>query len=175
MQCGFWTARKSNTKFFNMNAMNLSTDFTQQRKPARPVEQSFKTLVAQGKSKQYYVLVLPIAEEVDLKKAAKAVGEKSIEMIHVKDITAVSGYVRGGCSPIGMKKQYPTVIQECAANFDKVYVSGGRIGTTLCMAPGGSEKGQQSGVCGFYSVKTEKTVWKQTRTKKKVLVCFFLL
>ena len=78
---------------------------------------------------------LPIAEEVDLKKAAKAVGEKSIEMIHVKDITAVSGYVRGGCSPIGMKKQYPTVIQECAANFDKVYVSGGRIGTTLCMAP----------------------------------------
>ena len=56
-------------------------------------------------------------------------------MIHVKDITAVSGYVRGGCSPIGMKKQYPTVIQECAAQFDKVYVSGGRIGTTLCMAP----------------------------------------
>ena len=86
-------------------------------KTGAPVEQSFKTLVAQGKSKQYYVLVLPIAE------------------IHVKDITAVSGYVRGGCSPIGMKKQYPTVIQECAANFDKVYVSGGRIGTTLCMAP----------------------------------------
>ena len=94
-------------------------------KTGAPVEQSFKTLVAQGKSKQYYVLVLPIAEEVDLKKAAKAVGEKSIEMIHVKDITAV----------IGMKKQYPTVIQECAAQFDKVYVSGGRIGTTLCMAP----------------------------------------
>ena len=91
-------------------------------KTGAPVEQSFKTLVAQGKSKQYYVLVLPIAEEVDLKKAAKAVGEKSIEMIHVKDIT-------------GMKKQYPTVIQECAAQFDKVYVSGGRIGTTLCMAP----------------------------------------
>ena len=104
-------------------------------KTGAPVEQSFKTLVAQGKSKQYYVLVLPIAEEVDLKKAAKAVGEKSIEMLHVKDITAVSGYVRGGCSPIGMKKQYPTVIQECAAQFDKVYVSGGRIGTTLCMAP----------------------------------------
>ena len=77
-------------------------------KTGAPVEQSFKTLV---------------------------VGEKSIEMIHVKDITAVSGYVRGGCSPIGMKKQYPTVIQECAADFDKVYVSGGRIGTTLCMAP----------------------------------------
>ena len=116
MQCGFWTARKSNTKFFNMNAMNLSTGFTQQRKPARRSSSRLKRLWHR-------------------KKAAKAGGEKSIEMIHVKDITAVSGYVRGGCSPIGMKKQYPTVIQECAANFDKVYVSGGRIGTTLCMAP----------------------------------------
>ena len=95
----------------------------------------FKTLVTRGASKSYFVFVIPVAEELDLKKAAKAVGEKSIEMIHVKDITAVSGYVRGGCSPIGMKKQYPTVIQECAAQFDKVYVSGGRIGTTLCMAP----------------------------------------
>lgn len=76
-------------------------------------------------------------------------GEKSIEMIHVKDITAVSGYVRGGCSPIGMKKQYPTVIQECAANFDKVYVSGGRIGTTLCMGAGGSEEGQRAEYADF--------------------------
>mgnify|MGYP000808315988 CR=1 FL=1 len=98
-------------------------------------EQVFKTLVTKGASGGYYVFDIPVAENLDLKKAAKAVGEKSIEMIHVKDITAVSGYVRGGCSPIGMKKQYPTVIQECAANFDKVYVSGGRIGTTLCMAP----------------------------------------
>ena len=64
-----------------------------------PVEQSFKTLVMQGKSKQYYVFVLPIAEEVDLKVAAKTVGEKSVEMIHVKDITAITGYVRGGCTP----------------------------------------------------------------------------
>mgnify|MGYP002465047546 CR=1 FL=1 len=134
MQCGFWTARKSNTKFFNMNAMNLSTGFTQQRKPTCLYDAVIQASI-KNPQQQYYVLVLPIAEEVDLKKAAKAVGEKSIEMIHVKDITAVSGYVRGGCSPIGMKKQYPTVIQECAANFDKVYVSGGRIGTTLCMAP----------------------------------------
>ena len=72
-----------------------------------PVEQSFKTLVMQGKSKQYYVFVLPIAEEVDLKVAAKTVGEKSVEMIHVKDITAITGYVRGGCTPLGMKKQFP--------------------------------------------------------------------
>ena len=98
-------------------------------------EQVFKTLVTKGAGGGYYVFDIPVAENLDLKKAAKAVGEKSIEMIHVKDITAVSGYVRGGCSPIGMKKQYPTVIQECAAQFDKVYVSGGRIGTTLCMAP----------------------------------------
>lgn len=73
-------------------------------KTGAPVEQSFKTLVAQGKSKEYYVLVIPIAEEVDLKAAARVLGEKSIEMIHVKDITAVTGYVRGGCSPLGMKR-----------------------------------------------------------------------
>ena len=97
-------------------------------KTGAPVEQSFKTLVAQGKSKQYYVLELPIAEEVDLKKAAKAVGEKSIEMIHVKDITAVSGYVRGGCSPIGMKKFFTTTIHETAPLYDTIFFSGGRIG-----------------------------------------------
>ena len=83
-------------------------------KTGAPVEQSFKTLVAQGKSKEYYVLVIPIAEEVDLKAAARVLGAKSIEMIHVKDITAVTGYVRGGCSPLGMKKKYKTIIQESA-------------------------------------------------------------
>ena len=100
-----------------------------------PVEQSFKTLVAKGKSGQYYVFVLPIAKEVDLKKAARTVGEKSVEMIHVKDITAVTGYVRGGCSPIVMKKQFPTVVEQSAGQFDRIYVSGGRIGTTLVLAP----------------------------------------
>ena len=100
-----------------------------------PVEQSFKTLVMQGKSKQYYVYVVPIAEEVDLKKAAKAVGEKSVEMIHVKDITKVTGYVRGGCSPLGMKKQYKTVIHNSADQYEKIYISGGRIGITLALNP----------------------------------------
>ena len=104
-------------------------------KTGAPVEQSFKTLVAQGKSKEYYVLVIPIAEEVDLKKAAKVLGEKSIEMIHVKDITKVTGYVRGGCSPLGMKKLYPTIIQESAETFDMIYVSGGRIGYTIKVNP----------------------------------------
>lgn len=100
-----------------------------------PVEQSFKTLVMKGKSNQHYVFVIPIAEEVDLKAAAKAAGEKSIEMIPVKDITAVTGYVRGGCSPLGMKKQFPTFVHETAASFDKIYISGGRIGTTIVVNP----------------------------------------
>lgn len=100
-----------------------------------PVEQSFKTLVAQGKSGGYYVFVIPIAEEVDLKTAAKSVGEKSVEMIHVKDITAVTGYVRGGCSPLGMKKQFPTVIHSSAEQFTEIYVSGGRIGTSIKVSP----------------------------------------
>ena len=104
-------------------------------KTGAPVEQSFKTLVAQGKTGGYYVFVIPIAEEVDLKAAAKAVKEKSVEMIHVKDITTVTGYVRGGCSPLGMKKQFPTVIHESAREFEEIYVSGGRIGTTIKLNP----------------------------------------
>ena len=100
-----------------------------------PVEQSFKTLVARGKSGQYYVYVIPIAREVDLKLAAKAAGEKSVEMIHVKEINAITGYIRGGCSPIGMKKQFPTFIHESAEKYGEIYISGGRIGTTLCLSP----------------------------------------
>ena len=100
-----------------------------------PVEQSFKTLVMQGKSRKYYVFVIPIAEEVDLKIAAKTVEEKSVEMIHVKDLTAITGYVRGGCSPLGMKKQFPTVIHSSAENYSEIYISGGRIGTTIQLNP----------------------------------------
>lgn len=104
-------------------------------KTGAPVEQSFKTLVAQGKSRQYYVFVVPIAEEVQLKQAAKAVGEKSVELIPVKEITNVTGYVRGGCSPLGMKKLFPTIIHQTAETYDKIYISGGRIGTSLCLNP----------------------------------------
>lgn len=104
-------------------------------KTGAPVEQSFKTLVMQGKTGEYYVFVIPIAEEVDLKEAAKAVGEKSVEMIHVKDITKITGYVRGGCSPLGMKKQFQTVIHESAKNYPKIYISGGRIGTSIKVNP----------------------------------------
>lgn len=100
-----------------------------------PVEASFKTLVMRGKSGQYYVFVVPIANEVDMKKAAREVGEKSVEMIHVRDLTGITGYVRGGCSPLGMKKQFPTVLHRTAQTFDRIYISGGRVGLTLCLSP----------------------------------------
>lgn len=104
-------------------------------KTGAPVEQSFKTLVAQGKSRDYYVFVIPIAEEVQLKTAAKAVGEKSVEMIHVKDINKITGYIRGGCSPVGMKKQYRTIIHSSAQYLNEIYISGGRIGATIKLSP----------------------------------------
>lgn len=98
-------------------------------------DESFKTLVAVGKSSNYFVFVIPIDKELDLKKAAKVVGEKNMEMLHVKDINKVTGYVRGGCTPIGMKKQYKTVLHNSIMNYDKVIISGGRIGTQLVLAP----------------------------------------
>ena len=104
-------------------------------KTGAPAEQTYKTLVIQGKSKQYYVFVIPIAKEVDLKAAARSVGEKSVEMIHVKDITKVSGYVRGGCSPLAMKKTYRTFIEESALLFDTICFSGGKIGVQIEMDP----------------------------------------
>ena len=91
----------------------------------------YKTITTVGKSGGYYVFVVPIEKEVDRKAAAKAVGEKAVDMIHVKDITKITGYVRGGCSPIGMKKPFPTVFDASAGNFQEIYVSGGRIGLTL--------------------------------------------
>ncbi len=99
------------------------------------VEYVFKTLVTQGKSGGYYVFVIPAAEELDLKKAARACGEKAVEMIAVKDINRVTGYVRGGCSPVGMKKPYPTFIDETAQLCDRIYVSAGRIGQQLHIDP----------------------------------------
>lgn len=98
-------------------------------------DSSFKTLVLVGKSKSYYVFALPVDKELDMKKAARTVGEKSLEMVHVKDINAVTGYIRGGCTPIGMKKQYRTVIHETAQIFDRIIVSGGKLGTQLELAP----------------------------------------
>ena len=95
----------------------------------------FKTLVTRGASKGIYVFVIPVAEELDLKKAAKAVGEKSIAMVHVGEINALTGYVRGGCSPIGMKKQYKTVYHSSILSQDTVLVSAGKIGQQVELSP----------------------------------------
>lgn len=92
--------------------------------PAR----TFKTLVTIGKSRNHYVFMVPVAEELDLKKAAAAVGEKAIEMIKSKELLPLTGYIHGGCSPIGMKKQFRTVIHETAPSFDTILFSAGRIG-----------------------------------------------
>ena len=95
----------------------------------------FKTLVARGGKGGLYVFVIPVAEELDLKKCAGAVGEKKVEMIHVKELLGLTGYIRGGCSPIGMKKKYPTYIDEIATLFDRIYVSAGMRGQQLILDP----------------------------------------
>ena len=115
-----------------------------------PHDQSFKTLVMRGKSGGYYVYVVPIEQEVDRKAAAAAVGEKTVDMIHVKELTPLTGYIRGGCSPLGMKKAFPTVFDSSAANFEKIYVSGGRVGLTLLVPLEGLlsvTKGKLSDIC----------------------------
>ena len=100
-----------------------------------PHEKVYKTLVTQGTSKNYFVFVIPIAEELDMKKAAKSVGEKSVSMIPVKDITAVTGYIRGGCTAIGMKKQYITRIDSSAESLDKIYDREGKRGSQILLSP----------------------------------------
>ena len=104
-------------------------------KIVRNHEEVFKTLVTQGSSGEIYIFIIPVAEELDFKKAAKAAGEKKVEMIHVKDITKYTGYIRGGCSPIGMKKSYPTFIDEIATILDRIIVSGGKIGVQIELKP----------------------------------------
>ena len=96
----------------------------------------YKTLVTRGASKANYVFVVPVLSELDLKKAAKTVGEKSIELLHVAEINAVTGYIRGGCSPVGMKKQFPTVFHRSALDQETILVSAGKIGFQVEVRPG---------------------------------------
>lgn len=103
-------------------------------KIGRKTEEVYKTLVAQGTSREIYVFVIPVEQELDLKKAAKAAGEKKVEMIPVKDIQKWTGYIRGGCSPIGMKKDYRTFIDSSANQLDSIVVSGGKIGVQIHLA-----------------------------------------
>lgn len=100
----------------------------------------FKTLVTQGKSNQYYVFVIPVKRELDLKKAAKAVSEKSISMIPQKELLPLTGYVHGGCSPIGMKKSFPTTIHETAQEYEEIFFSAGKVGYQVEVAVKDLEK-----------------------------------
>ncbi len=102
-----------------------------------PVEKVFKTLVTQGTSREYYVFIIPVAAELDLKAAARAVDEKAVDMIKVTDINKVTGYIRGGCSPIGMKKLYKTVLDSSAQTYDTIIVSAGKIGCQIELNPSG--------------------------------------
>ena len=105
------------------------------REMGQPAERVFKTLVTVGKSGKNYVFMVPVAEELDLKKAAKAVGEKAVAMIKSKELLPLTGYIHGGCSPIGMKKQLPTVIHETAELYDTIFYSGGRVGFQVETSP----------------------------------------
>ena len=102
--------------------------------------QAFKTLVTVGKTGKNYVFVVPVNKELDLKKAAKAVGEKKIEMLKSKELLPLTGYIHGGCSPIGMKKFFKTTIDETAKNYDTIMFSGGKIGYQVELALGDLEK-----------------------------------
>jgi len=98
-------------------------------------EKVFKTLVTQGKSGVYYVFVIPVVAELDLKKAAKVAGEKAVSMIKQKELLPLTGYVHGGCSPVGMKKRFPVFIHETAIGYERVFVSAGRVGFQIELAP----------------------------------------
>lgn len=104
-------------------------------KIGRPVEQVYKTLVAQGASREYFVFVIPVAAELDLKAAARAVNEKAMVMIKVADINKVTGYIRGGCSPLGMKKAYKTILDSSCTALETVIVSAGKIGFQIELSP----------------------------------------
>ncbi len=109
-----------------------------------PLEKVYKTLVTESSKKEYFVFVIPVAAELDLKKAARAVGQKSIAMLPVKEITAVTGYIRGGCTAVGMKKQYRTVIDSSAQKLERMIVSGGKRGSQIELKPEDLQKASQA-------------------------------
>ncbi|MGN0675826.1 MAG: Cys-tRNA(Pro) deacylase [Oscillospiraceae bacterium] len=111
----------------------------------QPPEQVFKTLVLKGERTGYFVCCIPVNAELDLKKAAKAAGDKKCEMLHVKDLLGITGYIRGGCSPVGMKKKFPTFIDETAILFDEIAVSAGVRGAQMIVEP--------NALCGYVGAK----------------------
>ncbi len=145
------TEEKTNvTRLLDKKKLPYKSHFYQTREALSGVEVArilgqdekrvFKTLVTQAKSGKNYVFVIPVAKELDLKKAARAVGEKSIDMIKAKDLLPLTGYIHGGCSPIGMKKLFLTTIDESVLAWETFCFSGGRIGCQVEMAPGDLEK-----------------------------------
>ena len=129
---------ETNNIEYNVYTYNADGDFdgcSVAQKIGKEPCQVFKTLVTVAPSKKYYVFVIPVLHELDLKACAASVGEKAVEMIPVKDINKVTGYIRGGCSPIGMKKQYVTVLDESAMNFDTIIFSAGKIGYQVEVSP----------------------------------------
>ena len=117
------------------NSDGLIDGISVANKMGQPVEHVYKTLVTQGTSREYFVFVIPVADELDLKAAARAVNEKAVEMIKVTDINKVTGYIRGGCSPIGMKKEYKTVLDSSCNALNTIIVSAGKIGHQIELAP----------------------------------------
>ena len=122
-------------RFYTYEPGDKVDGITVANKMGQPLERVYKTLVARGKSGGYFVFVIPVAAELDLKRAAKSVGEKSVQMIHVKEINQITGYIRGGCSPIGMKKHFPTFIDETAILYDEIGVSAGQRGAQVLLNP----------------------------------------
>ena len=120
---------------YNLMTYDVSDDqidgITVAGKVGHPVEHVFKTLVTTAGTNKYFVFVIPVSKELNLKAAAKVAGEKKIEMLHVKDLLSTTGYIRGGCSPVGMKKLFPTFIDESAKSLDYVVVSAGKIGMQI--------------------------------------------
>ena len=122
------------TKEYEVDESDLSCTHVA-RQLGLPPEQVFKTLVLKGEKVGYFVCCVPVNSEVDLKKAARAAGDKKAAMIPMKNLKEVTGYIRGGCSPIGMKKQFPTFLDETSILFDEIYLSAGQRGAQIVIAP----------------------------------------
>ena len=119
--------------FFEADSAMTGVEIAQSQ--GEEVDAVFKTLVTEGKSGEHYVFLVPVACELDLKKAATAAGEKAVAMVRARDLLPLTGYVHGGCSPIGMKKRFATFVDETAQLFDEIYFSGGKVGCQVRMAP----------------------------------------
>ncbi len=135
MQCGFWKENHIAYQTYTYEADTFVDGMETARHLGLDPNRMYKTLVTVGSSKNHFVFVIPVNRELDLKKAARSVGEKALSMVPVKDLFALTGYVRGGCTSIGMKKQFVTRIDEGVQQLDTVIVSGGKLGMQIELKP----------------------------------------